>query len=63
MSAQSRVTSRCAVAHSGREYLNHYLPILMRGMLPLFSIVTLCTQWLLLYEGDIPFCNKIAFLN
>ena len=33
--------SRCDVAHSGRENLHHFLPVLLRGMLPLFSIMTL----------------------
>ena len=42
MSTQSRVTSRCDVAHSGRENLHHFLQVLLRGMLPLFSIMTLC---------------------
>ena len=42
MSAQhSRVTSRCDVAHCGREELYHFLPFLLQGMLPLFSIMTL----------------------
>ena len=41
MSVQSRVTSRCDVAHSGRENLHHFLAVLLRGMLPLFSIMTL----------------------
>ena len=41
MSAQSQVTSLCHVAHSGRENLHHFLPVLLRGMLPLFSIMTL----------------------
>ena len=41
MSEQFRVTSRCDVAHSGRENLQHFLPVLLRGMLPLFSIMTL----------------------
>ena len=42
MTALSRLTSRCDVAHSGRENLHHFLPVLLRGMLPLFSIKTLC---------------------
>ena len=42
MSAQSRVTSRCDVAHCFREEFYHFLPVLLRGMLPLFSIMTLC---------------------
>ena len=49
MSAQSRVTSRCDVAHSGWEKLHHSLPVLLRDMLPLFSIMTLWVflrQWL-----------------
>ena len=37
-----RVTSRCDVAHSGRENLHHFFPVLLRGILPLFSIMTLC---------------------
>ena len=35
------LTSRCDVAHSGGENLHHYLPFLLRGMLPLFSVMTL----------------------
>ena len=35
------VTSRCDVAHFCREELHHFLPVLLRGMLPLFSIMTL----------------------
>ena len=35
------MTSRRDVAHSGRENLHHFLPVLLRGMLPLFSIITL----------------------
>ena len=38
MSAHPRVTSRCDVAHCGREELHHFLPVLLRGMLPLFSM-------------------------
>ena len=41
MSKQSRVTSRCDVAHSGRESLHHFLPVLLRFMLPLISIMTM----------------------
>ena len=41
MSAQSLVTSRCDVAHCGRENLHQFLPVLLRGMLPLFIIMTL----------------------
>ena len=41
MSAQSRVMSRCDVAHCGGEDLHHFLAVLLRGMLPLFSIMTL----------------------
>ena len=37
----NRVTSRCDVTHSGRENLHHFLPVPLRGMLPLFSIMTL----------------------
>ena len=44
MSAQSRVTSRCDIAHCGREELHHFFPVLLRGMLPLFSIMTLKVQ-------------------
>ena len=44
MNAQSRVTSCCDVAHSGRENLHHFLQVLLRGILPLFSIVTLWSQ-------------------
>ena len=44
MSEQFRVTSRSDVAHSGRENLHHFLPVLLRGMLPLFSIMTLCSH-------------------
>ena len=50
MSEQSRVTSQCDVAHSGRENLHHFIDVLMRGMLPLFSIMTLwyyCTTLVL----------------
>ena len=43
MSAKSRLTSRCDVANCGREELHHFLPVLLRCMLPLFSIMT---QWL-----------------
>ena len=32
---------RCDVAPSGRENVHHFLPVLLRGMLPLFSIMTL----------------------
>ena len=32
---------RCDVAHFGREKLHHFLPVLSRGMLPLFNIMTL----------------------
>ena len=41
MSVQSRVTSRCDVAHCGPKELHHFLPVLLRGMLLLFSIVGL----------------------
>ena len=41
MSAQSWVTSRCDVAHCDREELHYFLPVLLRGVLPLFSIMTL----------------------
>ena len=41
MSAQSGVTSCCDVAHCDREELHHFRPVLLRGMLPLFSIMTL----------------------
>ena len=41
MSVQSRVTSRCDVAHCGPKELHHFLSVLLRGMLLLFSIVTL----------------------
>ena len=41
MSVQSRVTSRCDVALCGRKELHHFLPVLLPGMLPLFSIMTL----------------------
>ena len=37
--------SRCDVAHSGRENLHHFLPVLLRGNLPLFSIMTLWTRF------------------
>ena len=33
------VTSHCDVAHCGWEELHHFLPILLRGMLSLFSII------------------------
>ena len=46
MSAQPRVTSRCDVAHCGREELHHFLPVLLRGMLPLFSIMTLWSAFI-----------------
>ena len=36
------MTSRCDVANSGRENLHHFLPVLLRAMLTLFSIMTLC---------------------
>ena len=48
MSAQSRVTSRCDVVHSGRESLHLFIPVLLRDMLPLFTIMTL---WILRIEG------------
>ena len=41
MSVQSRVTSPCDVAHCGREELHHFLSVILQGMLPLFSIMTL----------------------
>ena len=41
LSAQSQVTSRCDVRFCGGEELHHFLPVLLRGMLSLFSIVTL----------------------
>ena len=37
------MTSRCDVAYSGRENLHHFLLVLLRGMLPLFSTMTLLT--------------------
>ena len=43
MGAQSRVTSRCDVAHSGRENLHQFLPILLQGMLSLV-VSWLCDQ-------------------
>ena len=55
MNAQSRVTSRCDVAYSGRENLYQFLPVLLRGMLPLFSIMTL---WI---HNQIKLINKIKF--
>ena len=35
------------VAQSGRENLHHFLPVLLRSMLPLLSIMT---QWLQVYQ-------------
>ena len=35
------MTSRCDVPRSGRENLHHFLPVLLRDMLPLFIIMTL----------------------
>ena len=37
------VASLCDIAHCGREELHHFLPVLLRGMLPLFNIMTLCS--------------------
>ena len=45
MSAQSRVTSRCDVAHSGRENLHQFLPILLWGHALSSSIMTLWLCW------------------
>ena len=53
MSAQFRVTSRYDVAYCGREGLHHFLPVLLRGMLPLFSIMTLCSSITVSYETKI----------
>ena len=44
MSKQSRVTSRCDVAHCGRENLHHFLPILLWRHALSSSIMTLCTD-------------------
>ena len=37
----SDVAHCCDVAHCGREELHHFLPVLLRGMLSLLSIMTL----------------------
>ena len=44
MSAQSRVMSRCDVAHSSRENLHHFLPILLWRHALSSSIMTLWTD-------------------
>ena len=50
MSAQYRVMSRCDVPHCGWEELHHFLPVLLQGMLPLFSIITLWPYSLVCHE-------------
>ena len=56
MSAQSRVTSRCEVAHSGRENLHQFLPVLLRGMLPLFSIMMVHVLQLFVVTQHLKIC-------
>ena len=34
----------CDITHYDREELHHFLPVLLRGMLPLCSIMTLCNH-------------------
>ena len=57
MSAQSHVTSRSDVAHCGREELLHFLPVLLRGLLHLFSIIWLCDN-----NHDFRLCFILTFL-
>ena len=44
--ANERAVS-CDIAYSGRENLHHFLPVLLRGMLPLFNIMTVTLAQLL----------------
>ena len=40
MSEKSRVASRSDVAHAGLENLHHFLPVLLRGMLPNWCFIS-----------------------
>ena len=69
MSEQSRVTARCDVAHSGRENLNQFLPILLWRHVFSSSIMTLWFTPNILYnhrkneEKDINLVVRIQYAS